>query len=222
LALGRELGDSYSIALSLNSLGVAASRQGDPVQARALLEEALALYRGLGDKQGIADTLQDMGEAASQQGDDARAAALLEESLALYRELGDRRGIAASINNLGNVLYQQGAHGRARALFEEGLLLSRDIGAQDLGENALEALTRVAGAQGQARQAALLGGAAEALREALGTPLPPDERAGHASAVQVARTALGEERFAAAWAEGRALPLEEAIALALEGPAVIE
>jgi hypothetical protein len=30
------------------------------------------------------------------------------------------------------------------------------------------------------------------------------------------RVALGEEGLAAAWAEGRALPLDEAIALALE------
>jgi hypothetical protein len=34
--------------------------------------------------------------------------------------------------------------------------------------------------------------------------------------VQDARAALGEEGLAAAWAEGRALPLDEAIAQALE------
>jgi hypothetical protein len=38
-------------------------------------------------------------------------------------------------------------------------------------------------------------------------------------AVQGMQTALGEEAFAVTWAEGRALALEEAVALALAGHA---
>ena len=37
--------------------------------------------------------------------------------------------------------------------------------------------------------------------------------------VAVTRAALGEAAFTAAWAEGRAMPLERAIAYALEAPA---
>jgi hypothetical protein len=47
-------------------------------------------------------------------------------------------------------------------------------------------------------------------------PLRPDQRAGYDQALQAMLTALGEEAFAAAWAVGRALPLEQAIALALQ------
>jgi hypothetical protein len=36
------------------------------------------------------------------------------------------------------------------------------------------------------------------------------------AALVALHAALGEDAFAAAWAEGRALPLDEAIALALE------
>ena len=71
-------------------------------------------------------------------------------------------------------------------------------------------------AEGQPARAARLGGAAEALREALGAALHPVLHPGHDQAVQAMRAALGEEAFAAAWAEGQALPLEEAVALALE------
>jgi hypothetical protein len=65
-------------------------------------------------------------------------------------------------------------------------------------------------------QAARLGGAAEALREALSMPLAVDARTAHEQMMGSLRAALGEAAFAAAWAEGRALPLEEAVALALE------
>jgi hypothetical protein len=117
------------------------------------------------------------------------------------------------------VASHQGDHGRATALLEEALLLGRDIGAKDLVAMELENLAWVAVMRGQSPRAARLGGAAEVLREALGTPLPPEQRAGHDRAVQAAHAALSEEAFAAAWAEGRALPLEEAVHLALEGNA---
>jgi hypothetical protein len=58
-------------------------------------------------------------------------------------------------------------------------------------------------------------GAAQVLREAIGIPLPPVERAEHERRVAAVRAALGEETFTAAWAVGRTLPLEQAIAEAL-------
>ena len=58
---------------------------------------------------------------------------------------------------------------------------------------------------------ARLCGATAALREDTGWPLPPSKRAEHDRTVAAARAALGEDAFTAAWAKGRALPLEEAI-----------
>jgi hypothetical protein len=114
------------------------------------------------------------------------------------------------------VAYQQGDYGRAAGLVHESLLLGRDIGSRALIEQALELLAWVASAWGQPRRAARLGGAVEALREAQGVPVASDWQAGHEQAVRAMRAALGEEAFAAAWAEGRALSPEDAVALALE------
>ena len=75
----------------------------------------------------------------------------------------------------------------------------------------LEGLARVALAQGRMERAARLCVAAAALREDIGWNLPPAKRAGHDRTVAAVRGALGEEAFAAAWARGYALPLEEAI-----------
>jgi hypothetical protein len=73
-------------------------------------------------------------------------------------------------------------------------------------------MAAVASAQGQPARAARLWGAAAARRGALGTPLPPVEHAHYERTVAAARTALGEGAFAAAWAAGQTLPLEQAIA----------
>jgi DNA-binding NarL/FixJ family response regulator len=83
----------------------------------------------------------------------------------------------------------------------------------------LEALATVAAGRGQgaagARRATRLLGAAAAARQRIGAPLPPVDRPGHEATMQAARAALGERAFAAAWAMGQALGLEEAVAEAL-------
>jgi hypothetical protein len=101
-------------------------------------------------------------------------------------------------------------------LHEESLLLGRDLGASELLATGLEALMWAAAERGQPHRAAHLGGAAEALREVLGVPLPADGRTGHEQALAALRAALGGESAATAWAAGRALALEDAITLALE------
>jgi predicted ATPase/class 3 adenylate cyclase len=196
--------------------------QGDSARAAAQVEESLTISREQGDKRGIASSLGILGQVAWTMGDYPRARALVEESLALFRQLGDKRGIAASFGNLGLVAHLQGDHGRAVTLLIESLVLSRDIGARDLVAWCLESLAWVSAARGQPLRAARLGAAAERLREPLGVALTPDSyRAWHDQAVQAMRAALGEEPFAAAWAEGRALRPEEAIAEAVEPVAIV-
>jgi hypothetical protein len=49
------------------------------------------------------------------------------------------------------------------------------------------------------------------LREALGAPLPPSERADLDRDIAAMRLALGEEAFSAAWEAGRAMSLSQAV-----------
>jgi hypothetical protein len=46
--------------------------------------------------------------------------------------------------------------------------------------------------------------------------MSPKERAEHEQAIASARAALGDEAFAAAWADGSKMTVEQAIAFALE------
>ena len=64
-------------------------------------------------------------------------------------------------------------------------------------------------------RAARLWGTVEVLRETTRKRTAPGSRATYERALAAARAQLGEEAFAAAWAAGRALTLEQAIAEAL-------
>ena len=73
---------------------------------------------------------------------------------------------------------------------------------------ALEGLALVAYATGEAERGTQLLGTAEALREAIGVPLPEVHRADYQHALEEGRRVLGEHAFAEARARGRALTAE--------------
>jgi tetratricopeptide (TPR) repeat protein len=218
LAIYRDLGDQWGIAFSLNNLGNLALMQGDYERAKVLLEESLSIRRALRDQRGIAFTLYDLGSVALMQGDYERAKVLFEESLAIRRVLFDQQGIAFTLNDLGNVALAQGDYERAEALYEESLAIFQELGSQWGIANALKKFAKLAGVKGQRERAARLLGAAEALREAIGAPMYLPERPDYEQIVTELRSALGDEAFAVAWEEGRAMTLEQAIAYALEHP----
>jgi predicted ATPase/class 3 adenylate cyclase len=216
LAISRTLVDMKGIASSLDQLGTVAHYEGNYGSARLLLEEGLSIWRELGDRQGIAGSLLSLGTLAYLQGDYGPARALLEESLAFFREVNNKGNVAYLLNFLGNVARAEGNYPLARSFYEEDLALVRELGHKFGMQGVLDAFAQLAAAEGQPKRAARLMGAAEALREALHTPVPYSWRADHDRAVAVARAALGEAVFAAAWAEGQALSLEAAVACALE------
>ena len=212
LPLQRQLGDQHAIAFSFTNLGNIAMEQGRYAEATACHEEALALQRAVGHTDGVAGSLHNLGEVALAEGDLERAAAFIEEGLALHRGEQSTWMVGVSLVSLGTVRRQQGDLALAAAHYREGLALTRETNNRWGIALALEGWAGLAGVLGQPARAARLFGAAAALREAVGTPVPPAERPMHERAVEAARSPLGEERFAAAWAAGRSLTLEEAIA----------
>ena len=213
LALFRELGNKRGIAvcLSQSSLWLAFSR-GDQVTIHARLEESLTLYRELGDKNGMAFYCWISGWVALSQGDTVTAHALIEQSLALFREMGDRWHAIWPIASLGRIKARQGDFVAAHALHEGSLATARAFNDYWLCAFCLEGLASDVSAQGEEAEAARLWGVAETLRESCGIPLTPVERADYEPAVAAARTHLGEQAFAAAWAEGRSMTLDQVLA----------
>lgn len=87
----------------------------------------------------------------------------------------------------------------------EELDLLRAIG-QNLGiAGALEEMGALSVAQGEGAQAATLLSAGHALRQGMGAPLPPVDRAAHNSVVATCHAQPGEAAFAEAWSGAAAL-----------------
>jgi ATP/maltotriose-dependent transcriptional regulator MalT len=213
LAIFRELGDKWSIAQAIYLLGSVASYQGDDTTTRSLMQEGLALFREVGDQQGIANSLGVLGLVAFSQGDYEAARAPIEEALAIFRVLDDRRGISRGLHGLASIAFRRGDYERARTRYEESLaIVIRELDDKWNIAACLEGLGYVAAAQRQPLQAARFWGAAESLRETIGAPVPPFDRANYEHMVTSARRQLSEDNFATAWMQGRTMTPEQVLA----------
>ncbi len=218
LALSRELEDKPGIAYSLFLLGEAAALYGDRARLRALRAEAEALRPELEDRPASAYLLICLGLAAQEEGDHEQVEALLGESMAMHRELGDERGAAICRSILGVAALERGDPERAALHEEEFLCWTRETKEKAGIVYGLMVMAGVATLRGEPpARAARLWGAEEALREAIGYPRSPYDRAhydyeGYKAAI---RSRLDEAAWEAAWSEGRAMTPEEALEYAL-------
>jgi predicted ATPase len=221
LELARKIGNRRAIAARLRMLGNVTLRQRDYGRTGAFFEEGLVLARELGDKHGIATLLNSLGEMARLQGEYDRAAALYEESLTIFRELGSRGWMAMILHNSAYVVLRRGDRRQAAAFFEESLVLYQELKRKHSIIECMAGLAAVDAAERQpsaAGRAARLFGATEALFEAAGSSLAPADQAEVDRYVALAREQLDEADFAAAWAEGRAMTLQQVVDYALRKP----
>jgi predicted ATPase len=216
LTVFRDLGEDEGIAGTLGSLGQWAINQGDFEAARALFEESLAIYREVGDKSATVELIAYLAGVAHAQGDDEKARTLYEEALSGAREVEDKYLRMHLLGAIGHAARHIGDYVRARALYQESLALRQEVRSTHAIAQSLEDFAGLAGRQQQWERAARLLGAAAAVFVDLGTAPPVAVAAEYRRTDRGARSALGEEAFAAAWAEGRAMTLDEAIAFALE------
>jgi len=213
LTLFRELEDNGGISDALISLAkVLFLSQGSKPAVYSLLEECLALNFNSEENYCFGMTQALLAQVALSEGDLATARSRIEESLAFSRAKGFRGDIPEALVVLGRVTAAQGDDAAAQALYGESLALAKELDFKRVIPAALEGVAVVVAAQGALSWAARLWGAAEILREGMGTPLPPVYRPDYEQSIASTRTQLGEKAFAAAWAEGRTMTLEQALA----------
>jgi non-specific serine/threonine protein kinase len=216
LRLWPPAGDPWGPALTLLQLGVVAEDSGDYDRAEPLIEEARALFRADANAIWVATTHYHLAIVAYGRGDLARATALGEQARAQFQEAGDAWGAAVSGDLLGLVAVERGDPRRAAASFTEDLPVLQELGQPESLLCRLAGVATLAVATGRAQVAARLFGAAVAMAEGIGFAFDLPARATFERAAAAGRARLGEAAFAAAWGAGRALPVEAAVAEALE------
>jgi predicted ATPase/class 3 adenylate cyclase len=217
LALYRTVDDKRGLARLLHIYGYVLLDLREFERARAQMEEGLAIARALPDQELIGFFLNNLGERARVRGDYDEARSLYEEALAAYGDAWNT-GRTVGLANLGLVAYAQGDFSSARSCFVDSLAVARHLGDKSSMAGAVEGLAGVYAELGEPQRAARLLAAVDAMRMAIHLPIGDADRPQYDRYVTAAKSATDSDSFAAAWREGAAMTLEQAIELALTGP----
>jgi tetratricopeptide (TPR) repeat protein len=204
--------------MSLRLLANIAMIGGQNDLAQAQLEEAQVLLRRSDAPMELARLLNTLGEVArSIRGDYALAERHYREALALERQVGTQEGPANVLGNLAAAVLRQGDPAEALRLYHESLTLRLALQHPRGIAICLEGLGAVAVALGRFGEAARFYGAAERLRETINSPRASDpaDEVEHQHYLAIARERADPAGWSAAWAEGRAAPLDQVVAAAL-------
>jgi hypothetical protein len=190
---------------------------GDDLEsAGRLLDESLDQFRQVGDERGAAQVLTMLVMPDAQAGKWGRVIESLEEVVAIWRRLGDRLHLAFDL------LWLAFAHGRvghpqeAMSAGLEALDLFCEVDNRTGIGITFTDLAFLATWEGRHEDAIRLAAASESVKERVGGP--PGAIGGllEGDPVAEAREHLAEDVSQRAWEEGRAMTLQEAVALARE------
>ena len=214
IALARKIGADHRVATELANLGMLEVDECEYECAEEHLGEALALRQKLGRR--TASILDSLGLLALTRGDLDRALALVSEAEEESRELGDAPARGAALRSLGRILIFRGEEARAEEVLAESLRLGQSLAWRQLIAECFDVLALLAAKRHDPARAATLLGCADEAREAIDARRLGDEHRWYRDVVAELTADLGADEFAAHYAEGRALPAEDAVETALE------
>jgi tetratricopeptide (TPR) repeat protein len=219
-ALWQDLGSQLGLAFATRIRANIALRQGDYELAQRDFADTLAIARKLSDKAGVARALIELGQVTLCLDDHIRAKTYIQESFDMFREMGHKSWQVSCLYYLGLLAQSEGDNQQAR-IFLEQALQSPQIGPIWQRANTLMGLAAVAAADGQALRAARLLGAADTQLELGASYWDAAEKRYIERAVALAIARVGEDAFAEAYAEGRAMTFEQSAdqAVGTEPPA---
>ncbi|MGH3697472.1 MAG: helix-turn-helix transcriptional regulator [Pseudonocardiaceae bacterium] len=203
-------GDYLGVPFGVPPLARLLVGRGDPAGARNMAGPFVEFLRPLGLGYHVSQGLWVLGAAHLATGDLEAAEAALLEAKELATAISNPWLVAHASHDLGE-LARRRDDPRAEDLHHEALALRARAGLRPGVAESLESLAALATDQESFSEAARLFGAACALRAEIGLARWPADQAGYDTDVARARDALGEHAFDAAWAEGEALTVDEAV-----------
>ena len=215
LNMARALGDRKRTAMALMEMGLVERERGGN-EAVQFLTESHVLFQELNETMWVYRTSFLLAETYMANGEFEVARQLWNEGLDLCRAKNDRFHIAWGLEGLGGLerlaghleqadqLYTESLHNKFSIMDKMGIMFS------------LASFAQLAANQKQFKRAAILWGAAERIGEGLNFLLLQTHIPLYTSLIQGTGAALGEERFDAAWADGKAMRLQEPVNFALD------
>jgi tetratricopeptide (TPR) repeat protein len=215
----RALGSSDGLAAALVRRANSALGSGDARLAMQLLLEARSLVSGVDrHSQATAYITVLLAEAAQALGLHEQALALHEEAVGEAQARGDSHALAYALRDLARLRRQQAQMDGSAALVRQSLEVLQPLKDIRCAQLCLEDLASILAEVGPPANVARLFGASDALLALMGKSLSPAQCQSRDRARSIAEHELDGALFAAAWAEGRAMSLEQAIAHALAEP----
>jgi predicted ATPase/class 3 adenylate cyclase len=213
LALHRQLGDAWGTAQAGFLLGNVVSGQGDLPRAQQLFEESVRRFRELGDEHYTLLATLNLAWPCHLLGDRERARALYEHVVRRARATSDERIEALSLERLAEYALDEGRVQEAVSMLKDSLRIYR--GGPMMTADSLTQLARALAVKGSAETAARILSSSAGLYEEIGAVRSWAARMTEETLATI-RTQLEEAAFAEAWEQGRALTVDEAIALAFD------
>ncbi|MBI5877036.1 MAG: AAA family ATPase [Chloroflexi bacterium] len=225
IALSRASGDTWLLGRALSFLGVTTTLSpGSYAAARDLFLECIRLFQQLDDQLAVAIAYQHLGRAACDVGDYGPAREYYALALPVIRASNKTLFLNMAVTGLADIARHTDDFAEARGHYHQLIGEWQRLGNRGAIARVLECLAfvdmregRTRGATGSAvlfRHAALLLGAAEALREAAASPMSANERVEYGREVMDLQALAGESAVRAAWALGRTLTPAQAQAAA--------
>ena len=214
-ALCRETGDNRGLTAAIGNLTWIYIWQGDLEKAKEFAERCITITREMENKYHFTTGLLRLGivTLALDQSDEAEA--LLHQAVFELTEMGHISNAGLARDSLGRLQLKRGNFLQAQQELRESLVLLKEGSALYIIPHSLESFAFLSSALKKAPRAARLFGATQTLREKFGTPLPPGYRTEYESYLASTRAQLDEATFNAAWSEGNAMTMEQAIEYAL-------
>ncbi|MDQ3380921.1 MAG: hypothetical protein M3546_11495 [Actinomycetota bacterium] len=215
LEIHRDLGDDWGIARSVYMTGYAAIESGDFETAKPHFEEALRLLEDLGHEHYVGLATFNLAWACDELGDHTRARKLTEENVRRARSTGNRALEATALEDLALYARQEDRIEDSLSLLREALRINDDLG--DI-QHVLDGLSHVArshAAAGRPELAACLLACSLTRHEELAMQVALYQVKRNEETLALIREELNDAAFDAAWDQGRALAVDEAVALAL-------
>jgi DNA-binding CsgD family transcriptional regulator/tetratricopeptide (TPR) repeat protein len=213
LPLLERAGDEWNVVRVATWLAVTAFEQQNYQQAQHQFEQALFRARKLGNPWCLSSVLELLGELNHIEGKEDQAETCYGESMRYDQETGDLGHYAETMTYLGQLVRARGDVRRGFLLGLEAIhtLLRRGVNLRIF--TGLIQLAATLWFLREPRLAARCSGAAEAFQERYDVVLPPTDQIRCARDLATLQGLKDDASLAAAWAEGRALSLEQLLAL---------